>query len=102
MTQEPKKLINLSVHETSDPSLISPNPDKEASGEELNDLNDSVHDDENVDVANPGLDAERGENLGERQIGIANLSAGQAYCYFLTQVIGSILANQGTPVTFSL
>ncbi len=32
MTQEPDRLINLSVHETSDPSLISPNPEQEASG----------------------------------------------------------------------
>jgi len=28
MTQEPHKPVNLSVHETSDPSLISPKPIK--------------------------------------------------------------------------
>ncbi len=77
MTQEPRKLINLSVHESSDPSLISPNPDKEASGEELNDLNDSVHDDENVDVPAPGLlNNGTDSNPADSQISIANLSAG--------------------------
>ncbi len=30
MTQKPRKLINLSVHESSDPSVISPNLHKEA------------------------------------------------------------------------
>lgn len=73
MTQEPKKLINLSVHETSDPSLISPNPDRDASGK----LNDSVHDDENVDVPNPELvDAARDEKPLPSQISIVNNSAG--------------------------
>lgn len=75
MTQ-PKKLINLSVHETSDPSLISPNPDRDASGD-LNDLNDSVHDDENVDVPNQGLvDAASDEKPVPSQISIVNNSAG--------------------------
>lgn len=77
MTQEPRKLINLSVHESSDPSLISPNPDKEASGEELNDLNDSVHDEDNVDVPTPGLlNNGTDVNPAHDQITIANLSAG--------------------------
>lgn len=77
MTQEPRKFVNLSVHESSDPSLISPNPDKEASGKELNDLNDSVHDDENVDVPTPGLlDNGNNSNPAGSQITIANLSAG--------------------------
>lgn len=76
MTQESHNPINLSVHESSDPSLISPNPDKELSGE-LNDLNDSSHDDENVDVPNPGLlDTASEENPVDSQISIANLSAG--------------------------
>jgi len=52
MTQ--KGISLLTYQSTSDPSLISPKPDKEASGELLN-LNDSVHDDENVDVPNPGF-----------------------------------------------
>lgn len=44
---------------------------------ELNDLNDSVHDDENVDVPTPGLlNNGNDENPGDRQISIANLSAG--------------------------
>lgn len=76
MTNEPHKFVNLSVHETSDPSVISPNPDKEASGE-LNDLNDSTHDYENVDVPTPQpFDAASDENLVDRQNTIANLSAG--------------------------
>lgn len=54
MTQDKKKLINLSVHESADPKTISPNPEKEASGD-FNDLNDSVHDEENVDVPIPSL-----------------------------------------------
>ncbi len=76
MTQEPRKLINLSVHESSDPSVISPNSQKEANGE-LNDLNDSTHDDKNVDVPNPDLfDATSDESIANSQISIANLSAG--------------------------
>jgi len=76
MTQNPRKLINLSVHESSDLSVISPNPDTETSSA-LNDLNDSSHDDENVDVPTPGLtDAGTEENIVERQNTIANLSAG--------------------------
>lgn len=76
MTQEPHNPINLSVHESSDPNVISPKPDSEASGD-LNDLNDSSHDDENVDVPNPGLlDTASEENLVDSQISIANLSAG--------------------------
>jgi hypothetical protein len=79
MTQEPRKLINLSVHESSDPSVISPNSDKEASGNEnnLNDLNDSVHDDENVDVPIPGLSDDASDsNPVDRQIGIVGRTAG--------------------------
>ena len=76
MTQEPRNLINLSVHESSDPSLISPNPDAEASGD-LKELNDSVHDHENVDVANPQpFDDASDENSGHSQTTIANLSSG--------------------------
>ncbi|WP_017318387.1 hypothetical protein [Mastigocladopsis repens] len=76
MTQEPRKLINLSVHETADPSVINPNPDKEASGE-MNDLNDSVHDQENVDVSIPTLsDDTSNDNPVDRQLGIISRSAG--------------------------
>jgi hypothetical protein len=76
MTQEPRKPINLSVHESSDPSVISPSPDKEASGN-VNDLNDSVHDDENVDAPIPGLsDADSDVNPVDRQLGIISRTAG--------------------------
>ncbi len=76
MAQAPKKLINLSVHESSDPSLISPKPDVEASGA-TNDLNDAAHDDENVDTPNqqPFEDASD-ENITSSQTTIANISAG--------------------------
>ncbi|NEQ19465.1 MAG: hypothetical protein F6K28_07115 [Microcoleus sp. SIO2G3] len=79
MTQEPRKLINLSVHESSDPSVISPNSDKEASGNQndLNDLNDSVHDEENVDVPIPGtFDDANDSNPVDRQLGIVGRAAG--------------------------
>lgn len=75
MTQEPKKLINLSVHESADPSQISPNANIEASAD-LNDLNDSVHDDENVDVPSPGVENTSDEIPTGSQINIANLNAG--------------------------
>ncbi len=76
MTQEPKKLINLAVHETADPSQISPNPNQEASADPT-DLNDSVHDDENVDVPTPELFNDgNNSNPAHSQISIANLSAG--------------------------
>lgn len=76
MTQEPKKLINLSVHESADPSQISSNPNQEVAGD-LNDLNDSVHDDENVDVPIPGLsDTASDETLVDRKITIANMGGG--------------------------
>lgn len=76
MTEEPRKLINLSIHESSDPSLISPNPDVEASGD-FNDLNDSVHDEDNVDVPIPKVfDDSSDERLGDNQSTIANLGAG--------------------------
>lgn len=76
MTQEQNKPVNLSVHETADPSIFNPNLDTEASGD-LNDLNDSVHDDENADVPTPGLlNNGNDENPVGSQITIANLSAG--------------------------
>ncbi|KAB8331455.1 hypothetical protein SD80_023380 [Scytonema tolypothrichoides VB-61278] len=79
MTQEPRKPINLSVHESADPSVINPNPDKEASGNrnDLNDLNDSVHDEENVDVPIPGtFDDADDSNPVDRQLGIISRTAG--------------------------
>ncbi|BAY49107.1 hypothetical protein SAMD00079811_67360 [Scytonema sp. HK-05] len=76
MTQEPRKPIHLSVHESADPSVISPSPDKEASGN-MNDLNDSVHDDENADVPIPGLSDDASDsNPVDRQIGIVGRTAG--------------------------
>ncbi|MBE9004803.1 hypothetical protein IQ259_07095 [Fortiea sp. LEGE XX443] len=76
MTQEKDKLINLSVHESSVPSLLDVDRDKQAP-EHINDLNDSVPDNENVDVPTPQpFDDVNKENLGNKQITIANLSAG--------------------------
>ncbi len=76
MTQESNNPINLSVHETADPSQISRNPNQEASTDSK-DLNDSVHDDENVDPQNSGLlDNGNDENIVDNQITIANLGAG--------------------------
>lgn len=76
MTQESNNPINLSVHETADPSQISRNPNQEASADSK-DLNDSVHDDENVDPQNSGLlDNGNDENIVDNQITIANLGAG--------------------------
>lgn len=72
----PDQPIKLSVHESSDPSLISPNPNVEASGD-MNDLNDSVHDDENVDVpTQQPFDDGDDSNISHSQTTIANISAG--------------------------
>lgn len=78
MSQEARKPINLSVHQSSDPSVISDNPDAEASAMgDNNDLNDSAHDDENVDVPTPeGSAALDSENTGSDQISIVNRSPG--------------------------
>lgn len=78
MTQESKQPIDLhlSVHESTDPNLLRANPEQEPSGK-TNELDDSVHDDENVDVHHPGMfDPARDENVVDSQISIANLSAG--------------------------
>ena len=76
MTQESNNPINLAVHESADPSQISCNPNQEASADSK-DLNDSVHDDENVDDPNLGLlDSSNDENPLDSQITIANLGAG--------------------------
>lgn len=77
MTQEKDKPINLAIHESSDPSVIDPNYNKVASGD-LNDLNDSSHDNENVDVPIPdSFDATNDENpVNSSQITSANISAG--------------------------
>ena len=74
MTKEQKNPINLAVHETADQSDISLNPHLEASADSGN-LNNSVHDDENVDTPNLGL-LDNDENLVNSQVSIANLSAG--------------------------
>ncbi|MBE9049820.1 hypothetical protein IQ243_05265 [Nostocales cyanobacterium LEGE 11386] len=75
MTNKPQKPINLSVHESSDPRVISPNSDQAVSAD-INDLNDSVHDHENVDVPTPEpFDTDSNQNLVDKQITIANLSA---------------------------
>ena len=66
--------IKLSVHESSAPSLISPNP---VETQDMNDLNDSVHDDENVDVPiQQPFDDGDDSNISHSQTTIANLSAG--------------------------
>lgn len=75
MSQNQDRPIKLSVHESSDPSVISHNLETEPSSN-LNDLNDASHDDENVDVPTPGLtDTESDEQIVS-QTTIANLSAG--------------------------
>ncbi|NDJ16137.1 hypothetical protein [Myxacorys almedinensis] len=76
MTQDSRPPIELSVHESADPNAISANPEAEASSK-TNDLNNSVHDDENVDVPIPGLDDDhRTKTLGDDQITTVNRSAG--------------------------
>ncbi|KYC36432.1 hypothetical protein WA1_42765 [Scytonema hofmannii PCC 7110] len=76
MSQEPRKPINLSVHESSDPSVIDPSVDKKESAN-INDLNDSVHDDENVDVPIPGLSEDTSNsNPVDRQLGIISRTPG--------------------------
>ena len=78
MTQEPRKLIDLSVHETTDPNLLSRDQDQDKkSYAEIRDLNDTGDRDKNVDDSKPDLfDTGSDENLGDTQINIANLSAG--------------------------
>jgi hypothetical protein len=76
MNHDPHKLINLSVHKLFDPSLFSPNPDKDASGD-LNNLNHFVYDEENFHVLNPRLcNTNSNETLVARQVGIASLGSG--------------------------
>ncbi|MUH00252.1 hypothetical protein F7734_51480 [Scytonema sp. UIC 10036] len=76
MSQEPRKPINLAVHESSDPSVIDPLGSQKESGN-INDLNDSVHDSENVDVPIPGLSEETNDsNPVDRQLGIISRTAG--------------------------
>ncbi len=75
MAQDKNPPIKLSVHESSDPSLISPNADIEPSSN-LNDLNDSSHDDENVDIPTPALDDADQDKHTVSQTTIANISAG--------------------------
>lgn len=76
MSQNQDRPIKLSVHESSDPSVISRNSETQPSSN-LNDLNDASHDDENMDVPTPGLtDTESGEDIINSPITIANLSAG--------------------------
>jgi hypothetical protein len=69
MTQEPDKLINLSVHESSDPKDISPRPDLEADVIDPSDVNSEVHDPKESNV-------NEAKNLEGSQINIANRSAG--------------------------
>jgi len=78
MTQEKDKLIDLAVHESSVPSLLDLDKDKKTP-ENMNDLdlNDSVNDQKNADTPTPQpFDDSNEETLGDKQITIANLSAG--------------------------
>lgn len=76
MTQEQDKLIDLSVHESAVPSVIDPNRDKKLTVDKKDNLNDAVHDHENVDVPTPeALDTDD-NNVVDRQIISANLGAG--------------------------
>ncbi|WP_414543821.1 hypothetical protein [Nostoc sp. CCY0012] len=75
MNQEQGKPIDLSVHETSYPSKSRPHQEAEVI-DEINDLNDAVHDDENVDAEkSEPFDTGSEQTLADRQITIANLSA---------------------------
>jgi hypothetical protein len=80
MTQEQDKPINLSVHESSDPSVISPNPEREADSNSnyLDDaVDDASHENKNADFSSPiPGDVESEEQNASRQSTIANLSAG--------------------------
>lgn len=76
MSQEKDKLINLAVHESSVSSILDIDKDKKTP-ENMNDLNDSVHDQENADAPTPQpFDDVNEETLGDKQITIANISAG--------------------------
>jgi hypothetical protein len=78
MTEELRRPIHLSVHETADPGIINPSSDQHiTNSEDTSDLNDSVHDEENVDIPIPKISAEtRESDLVDRQIDIVNRSAG--------------------------
>ncbi|BAY38891.1 hypothetical protein NIES2111_32400 [Nostoc sp. NIES-2111] len=76
MAQDPKDLINLAVHESADPSVME-SRQKEANLGNNDDLNDSVHDDENVDVPTLQSNDPFAESIVvDHQITTANLSAG--------------------------
>lgn len=76
MAQEKDRPIKLAIHESSDPSVIDPNGKEEASYD-FNDLNDSSHDAENVDVPIPEpFNDIDDENAGSSPITTANISAG--------------------------
>lgn len=76
MAQDPKDLIHLAVHESADPSVME-SRQKEANLGSNDDLNDSVHDDENVDVPIPQANDPLAEpTVVDHQITTANLSAG--------------------------
>lgn len=76
MAQDPKDLIHLAVHESADPSVME-SRQKEANLGNNDDLNDSVHDDEKVDVLIPQAnDSFEEATVVDNQITTANLSAG--------------------------
>ncbi|MEJ1933273.1 hypothetical protein WDZ92_24000 [Nostoc sp. NIES-2111] len=76
MAQDPKDLINLVVHESADSSVME-SRQQEANLGNNDDLNDSVHDDENVDVPTPQSNDPFAEStVVYHQITAANLSAG--------------------------
>ena len=76
VAQDPKDLIHLVVHESADPSIMQ-SRQKEANLGNNDDLNDSVHDDENVDVPIPqGNEPFDESTVVDHQITVANLSAG--------------------------
>lgn len=73
MSQEQKNPINLSVHEISDPSDISPNADGSAASDRRESHNVD-HNEENFDTLSPDLANTDEEKLD--QTTIANISAG--------------------------
>ncbi len=76
MTEKQDKLINLSVHESSDPNVISSSHHEDISGDNKKSDN-SLPDEKNRDISTSESVDNMGEpNIVNKQITIANLSAG--------------------------
>lgn len=76
MAQDLPQPIHLSVHERSDPSVITPTPDAEVYAAQ-EDLNGAAPDQDNVDVPIPGLSDEVAEDtIADDQTMSVNRHAG--------------------------